>query len=211
MTSQESAVLESLVTPLDPSDYGKMPASYYNSSQKVKELVPEAHSPENVDIPSGTSPNKSNPKEVRFIRPLLFPRDKFDGVEDSDDESETGAEEDEEEKPTLVGEFEIDMNDEQEEFIEFSREALGITPDLWGSIIKERQDRGGESRENSFRSGTWLKYRFSFCSHFNENEERIWKTKGNFIAITFEEGRARFTKGQFQIKFFRSCYGCVGC
>lgn len=144
LNPQENTVSKSLVPPLDPSDYGKMPASYYDSSQKVKELVPEAHNSENIDVSSDISSNKptNDSKEVRFIRPLLFPRDRFDGVEDSDDESETGAEEDEEEKPALVGELEVDMNDEQEEFIEFSREILGITPDLWSSIIKERQDRG---------------------------------------------------------------------
>ncbi|KAF8971494.1 SGT1 protein-domain-containing protein [Flammula alnicola] len=42
----------------------------------------------------------------------------------------------------VVGEIEIDMDEEQEEFLEFSRQALGITDELWSKIVEDRKDRG---------------------------------------------------------------------
>lgn len=146
MSLSRQAALDSLVPPLDPSDYGKMPASYHDGSQRVRESFLENQDIGDVNAQPGISSEKSGSTSTntKFIRPLLFSRDRFDGVEDSDDESETDAEEDEEEKPTLVGDIEIDMENEREEFIEFSRDMLGITPSLWNSIIEDRQNRGGE-------------------------------------------------------------------
>ena len=108
---------------------------------------------------------------IKMRRPLL-PRDEFDGV-DSDDESdedeqltqaqdggegkgkwgetlasalgEEENEEDEEDLPQVVGEVEIDMDEEEEEFLKFAREALGVDEGMWEGILKEREGRGCES------------------------------------------------------------------
>jgi hypothetical protein len=135
--------MDNLVPPLDASEYGKMPSTYYrNSQQTAPAEKPHEDKPE-------------EPQEVKAARPLIFPRDKFDGV-DSDDETDSDEErlnevgnrdgensESEDERPQVVGEVEIDMAEEQEEFLRFSREALGITPQMWEGIVKDRNDRGG--------------------------------------------------------------------
>lgn len=81
------------------------------------------------------------------MRPPIIPRDRYDGVDSDDetDEEEFEDDESEEDRPQVVGEIEIDMDEEEEEFLEFSRQALGITDEQWSTIIKDRKDRGGMS------------------------------------------------------------------
>ncbi|KAG8742893.1 hypothetical protein FRC12_015236 [Ceratobasidium sp. 428] len=177
--------MDKLVAPLAPGDYGQMPASYSNSQSVSRPtLESETHIQEDVDMPAldeppaqppnsqpGTSTaqtyktSTSIPHELgqqssqknreRPLRRPILPRDRFDGV-DSDDEDtdpedpETAIKnglsnddsESEEDRPTVVGEIEIDMDEEQEEFIKFSREALGIDDALWSRIMEERSNRG---------------------------------------------------------------------
>ncbi|CAE6425535.1 hypothetical protein ACGC1H_004786 [Rhizoctonia solani] len=169
--------MDRLVPPLEPGDYGQMPASYSNSQPvKPPTLGTDMHISENEEMPElgESTPNSKRPvadayktptstpqdtdqqseqksREKLLRRPLL-PRDRFDGV-DSDDDTDpeetepalntlSDDEESEEDRPTVVGEVEIDMDDEQEEFIKFSREALGIDDALWSKIIEERKHRG---------------------------------------------------------------------
>ncbi|CAE6530309.1 unnamed protein product [Rhizoctonia solani] len=169
--------MDRLVPPLEPGDYGQMPASYSNSQPvKPSTLDTEKHIPENEEMPELGEPT-SNPKPTiadayrtptttpqdtdpqseqksreKLLRRPLLPRDRFDGV-DSDDDTDLedegsapntlpGDSESEEDRPTVVGEVEIDMDDEQEEFIKFSREALGIDDALWSKIMEERKHRG---------------------------------------------------------------------
>ncbi|QRV86178.1 SGT1-ecdysoneless-like protein [Ceratobasidium sp. AG-Ba] len=173
--------MDNLVAPLEPGDYGQMPASYSNS-QAVKKttLESEKHIPEDNDMPglddplgqskqvastfeayktSTSTPHESGQQSTqknreRPIRRPILPRDRFDGV-DSDDEDtdpedfdtavKNGLSDDnesEEDHPTVVGDVEIDMDEEQEEFIRFSREALGIDDALWNKIMQERSHRG---------------------------------------------------------------------
>ncbi|CAE6459920.1 unnamed protein product [Rhizoctonia solani] len=169
--------MDRLVPPLEPGDYGQMPASYSNSqSVKPTTLDTERHIPENEEMPElGESTPYAKPSVVdayktptstpqdtdqqseqksreKLLRRPLLPRDRFDGV-DSDDDTDPEEEESalnvlpddgesEEDRPTVVGEVEIDMDNEQEEFIKFSREALGIDDALWSKIIEERKNRG---------------------------------------------------------------------
>jgi hypothetical protein len=160
---QRQEDMDKLVAPLGPGEYGQMPASPHENSQPVKQ---EAQSEESIDIgtkinsKSETTDTPSGPP-VR-ARPPILPHDKYDGV-DSDDESdeedlqnpfrieEDG--EDEEDRPQVVGEVEIDMAEEEEEFLAFSRKALGISDEQWGDIVRERRGRGGR--------------RYSFCSRFH--------------------------------------------
>ncbi|KAI6133287.1 SGT1 protein-domain-containing protein [Pisolithus croceorrhizus] len=131
-----------LVPPLPAAEYGQMPASF--NSQRVAKTTIEN---ETLEIPT-----ESANKEAIFTRPIrppLLPRDKYEGV-DSDDESSSsdplaGDEdeyESEEDRPQVVGEVEIDMTEEQDEFIEFSRQTLGISDNMWNDIIQERIRRG---------------------------------------------------------------------
>lgn len=145
--ADRQAALERLVPGIDPKDYGQMPASYHSNSQKVKKPSEDGtKAPKEENLPEPT------PKPLR--RPLL-PRDDFDGV-DSDDETDSEEErlnalgtregeddESDEDRPQIVGEIEVDMEEEQAEFLKFSREALGITDDMWKDILQERKGRGG--------------------------------------------------------------------
>ncbi|TFK57504.1 SGT1-domain-containing protein [Heliocybe sulcata] len=128
------AAMDALVPGIDPSEYGRMPATYHSNSQRVAKSVGEADVP--ASVPSG--------ELRRPMRAPLLPRDRYEGASDSDDESPSEAEdeEDEEDRPQLVGEVEIDMEQEEEEFIEFSRRALGISDEQWAGILRERKERG---------------------------------------------------------------------
>jgi len=147
--------LDALVAPLDPEDYGKLPlvkeGSQRAPSQKTTRITMEN---ETRTMPSG---------EQRPIRKPILMRDKFDGV-DSDDESDETDEDDTEravrqnmeedesddEKPTVVGgvsmDLDIDMAEEEEEFLKFAREALGLSDNMWDDIVRDRTNRGGMSR-----------------------------------------------------------------
>lgn len=143
-TDDEDTAKSRLVPGLEPGEYGKMPPIFYANSQKVAPNPrPEGEPP--------IEPERGEDKEPlpvrRPIRPPILPRDKFDGV-DSDDESDeddlvVGNEESDEDHPEVVGEVEPDMDEEEEEFLAFSRKALGISNEQWNDIINERKNRGG--------------------------------------------------------------------
>ncbi|KAI5124417.1 hypothetical protein M0805_008301 [Coniferiporia weirii] len=158
--SARQEAMDKLVPALGPEEYGQMPSHFYSNSQRVapvtmetetrEDLVPTTLvSGQNADATAAVEDTSRQPKPIR--RPIL-PRDDFDGV-DSDDETDEeeeegpagdGADDDEsdEDRPQVVGEIEIDMGAEQDEFLEFSRTALGISDEMWGDILRERQDRG---------------------------------------------------------------------
>ena len=151
--AERQAAMDRLVPGLDPSEYGRMPPSFHSNSQRVAPATVEADAHDALDAAA------SSVLPPRPVRPPILPRDKFDGVDSDDDTDEDPVEdeEDEEEQPQVVGEVDIDMADEEEEFIEFARQALGVTDEQWRSILKERSDRGG---------GRWLSYPFTLpqCS-----------------------------------------------
>ncbi|PVG02291.1 hypothetical protein CPB86DRAFT_823118 [Serendipita vermifera] len=140
--ARRQARMDALVAPLEPGEYGKMPAEYRHANSQT--TAPSTDQTEKDPPPKATKEPLSRP-----IRRPIFQRDKFDGV-DSDDETteeEEGGpleegEEDEEDRPQVVGEVEIDMDQEQEDFIRFSREMLGIDDDAWADIIADREKRG---------------------------------------------------------------------
>jgi len=134
--------MDKLVPPLPPSEYGQMPAAHYANSQRV---APTTVHTDSVD---GSAEQSTSPP--RPVRGPILMRDRYEGV-DSDDEStdsEGGggggdADDDEgEDAPQVVGEVEVDMGEEEDEFLEFSRRALGIDDEQWAQIIRERRSRG---------------------------------------------------------------------
>ena len=139
--------MDSLVPALEPSEYGQMPATYHRNSQRV---TPATGTADTVDKnPEGQKKStegqtKAN-MEIRPIRPLIIPRDKYDGVDSDDETDEEDLEDDdsEEDRPQVVGDIEIDMEEEEEEFLEFSRQTLGISDEQWQEIVKDRRGRGG--------------------------------------------------------------------
>lgn len=144
-TAERQAAMDKLVPALEASDYGKMPPSYHSNSQRVAPVDESADVIEESDKEKSAPRSKSEPQEKQKpIRPPIIPRDKYDGV-DSDDETdeEEEADESEEDRPQVVGEIEIDMEEEEEEFLEFSRQALGISDAQWSEIVMDRKDRGG--------------------------------------------------------------------
>lgn len=136
--------MDKLVPGLNPDEYGKMPASYYSNSQKIAPVTMGTEMRDNVELTKASSVSGMETKQSKPIRRPILPRDDFDGVDSDDETDEDDAdEESEEERPQVVGEVEVDMGAEQEEFLEFSRTALGIPDDMWNNIIKDRRDRGG--------------------------------------------------------------------
>jgi hypothetical protein len=138
------AAMDKLVPSLGPAEYGQMPASFHANSQRVA-LTMETGVIENSSRDKADKSSTASP--TRPIRQPILPRDKYDGV-DSDDESddedvEGEDDESEEDQPQIVGEVEVDMGDEEDEFLEFSRQALGISDEQWGDIVRDRQGRGG--------------------------------------------------------------------
>lgn len=141
----DDAAKSRLVPGLEPGEYGKMPPLFYANSQKV---APNSEHEEEPPSEPTIDENDEPPPIRRPIRPPILPRDKFDGV-DSDDETDedelaVGNDEDtDEDHPELVGDIEPDMDEEEEEFLDFSRRVLGISNEQWNDIINERKNRGG--------------------------------------------------------------------
>ncbi|KIY51330.1 SGT1-domain-containing protein [Fistulina hepatica ATCC 64428] len=149
LETDRQAALDKLVTPIDASEYGQMPAYFYCNSQKTKpsedvEMVDAtAETAASADQSGTITGEMTNPKPIRG--PILT-RDKYDGV-DSDDETdeeliEQEPNSEEEDHPEVVGEMEIDMGQEQDEFLEFARQTLGISDAQWDEILRDRQGRG---------------------------------------------------------------------
>ncbi|PFH49193.1 hypothetical protein AMATHDRAFT_81409 [Amanita thiersii Skay4041] len=140
--AERQAAIDNLVPALDPSEYGQMPPTFHRNSQRVATSTIDADAVDFSPPAKSTNTQLDSESEMRSMRPPILPRDKFDGV-DSDDESDDGVdEESEEEMPQVVGEVEIDMAEEEEEFLEFSRQALGISDAQWNDILHERRSRG---------------------------------------------------------------------
>ncbi|KAI0651586.1 SGT1-domain-containing protein [Trametes meyenii] len=137
--------MDKLVPGIDPSEYGKMPPSYHSNSQRT---APITLGTEVRDQLPSTSSSAASPEGVRSrpIRPPILPRDRYDGVDSDDETDEEGHvqedDEDEEERPQVVGDVEIDMSHEKDEFIEFARQALGVSDEEWKIILKDRAERG---------------------------------------------------------------------
>ncbi|KAI8995380.1 SGT1-domain-containing protein [Trametes punicea] len=134
--------MDKLVPAIDPSDYGKMPPSFHRNSQRTAPVTLETEVRE--EFSSETAPGSSQGVRRRPIRPPLLPRDEYDGVDSDDetDEDEDEGEGEDDEHPQVVGEVEIDMAEEEEEFIEFARQALGVSDEQWKDILKDRGRRG---------------------------------------------------------------------
>ena len=135
-TIEQQQAMDNLIPALEPSEYGRMPPCFHDNSQRVAD-----------DVPKLATPDDQTKPKAKPIRPPILLRDKYDGV-DSDDETdlEDVDSEEEEERPQVIGEIEIDMQQEEEEFIEFSRQALGISDAQWAEIVKDRKERGGMGR-----------------------------------------------------------------
>lgn len=136
--AERQAAMDKLVPALDPSEYGKMPPSFSNS-QKVALATMGTDKVETIGA------QEQGEARERPIRPPILPRDRYEGVDSDDETDEEGEDTDsEEDMPQIVGEVEIDMAEEEEEFLEFSRQTLGISDEQWNEIIRDRKDRGGK-------------------------------------------------------------------
>lgn len=139
--------------PLPAAEYGAMPARYkYANSQPVTRSTVESETMPTLETVDAAAADDTSASAKPTRRPILM-RDKFDGV-DSDDETDSeeegvpgGGDDDEEsdeDRPLVVGEIEPDMEEEEEDFLKFARETLGISEGTWGDIIKDRHTRGGQ-------------------------------------------------------------------
>lgn len=167
---EKQAIMDRLVPGLAPAEYGQMPASFYENSQRIAPTTIETDIIDAVELPK-TEELKAIPEDEpvptvvpetpRSIRKPIIPRDRYDGVDSDDDtdEDEQGplrpedgedSDEEDEDRPTVIGEIEVDMEAEEAEFLEFSRQALGITDSHWDEILKDRTERGGEYSQLSY-------------------------------------------------------------
>ena len=126
-----------------------------SSDLNSQRVAPTTQDSEMVDITEEASSPKTLSSEQPRTRPIRQPiitRDQYDGV-DSDDETDIEDQEDDEsddEQPQIVGDVEIDMEEEEAEFLEFSKQVLGITDDQWNEIVRDRKNRGGEDARISY-------------------------------------------------------------
>ncbi|KAH9007998.1 SGT1-domain-containing protein [Lactarius pseudohatsudake] len=161
--------LEKLVPGIEPSEYGRMPLSFYNRSQRVARVAPE---------------NEDTAAEATTSDAGLPHSD--DDTDESDEPAD--EDEDEDEQPELVGEVEVDMAEEEEEFLEFSRQALGISDDHWQQILQERRDRGAYVPTHTATSESQHLFREARTSDAPESGPRRPKaaTAGNPNLDSFE-------------------------
>ncbi|KIY67595.1 hypothetical protein CYLTODRAFT_352909 [Cylindrobasidium torrendii FP15055 ss-10] len=134
---QRSKDMANLVPQLDPSEYGQMPATYHQSQRVGKSKESQGDNQDNDN-----DNDKPDPKPMR--RPIIM-RDRYDGVDSDDETDEEDVEpdsEDEEDQPQVVGDIDIDMGEEQDEFLAFARDALGISEEQWTGIINDRKETG---------------------------------------------------------------------
>ena len=146
-SAARKAAMDKLVPGLEPSEYGKMPPSFHSNSQRVAPTRVESDTVEDVKSPEqSVTSTLQSPTRTKSVRQPIITRDKYDGVDSDDetDEEDVADNESDEDKPQVVGDIEIDMGEEEEEFLEFSRQALGITDEQWHGIIQDRQGRGGK-------------------------------------------------------------------
>ena len=131
--------MDKLVPGIDPSEYGKMPISFRNNSQRV--------APTTVSTDTIGGAEDDGQVQQKPVRAPILMRDRYEGVDSDDetDEEDEIDEEEEEDQPQVVGEIEVDMEEEEDEFLEFSRQALGISDEQWTEIISERKNRGGKT------------------------------------------------------------------
>jgi hypothetical protein len=155
--AEKQAAMDKLVPALAPEDYGKMPAKFYGTSQKTASPDKEADEETGESIRSPqikeAYEKEHKPSAERLMRKPILPRDEYDGVDsddETDSENEEVDEESEEDKPQVVGDVEIDMEEEEEEFLEFSRQALGISDEQWNEIVQDRKNRGGGLENHYF-------------------------------------------------------------
>lgn len=212
--------MNNLVPALPASEYGQMPASFNTQRVAKPTILTEQIEAGPLKADTGATDTgageSSPPVRARLIRPPLLPRDKYEGV-DSDDESSSsdplagGDDEDsdsEEDRPQVVGEIEVDMNEEEAEFLEFSRQTLGISDEMWDGIIKERQGRGGVSRRGLRYMNGWLTMASSVCtSERNDREEGDGDTKDNVRATSLRHSPKREPRPGL----LRGSYASHGC
>ena len=145
--TERRAAMDNLVPSLEPAEYGQMPASYHANSQRVAPTMETGVVEDSERKVTEKAPQDDSP--MRPIRQPILPRDKYDGVDSDDDtDDDDGPEQDDEsdeDQPQVMGEIEVDMGQEEEEFLEFSRQALGISDEQWEEIVRDRKGRGGMS------------------------------------------------------------------
>lgn len=88
----------------------------------------EAHVEELSDEEDGDEEDKADRARAKALR--------FDHDEEMHDSRHTGD----------LKDGDVDMENEQADFLKFSREALGIDDEQWESILANRRERGGEYR-----------------------------------------------------------------
>lgn len=92
-----------------------------------------------------------------LVSELKLQPDHYDGASDDEDdedmmnEDESALQIDEDGAQIVDGDEEVDMDQEMEDFLKFTREALGLTAEQYEDILKSRADRGGKRAKTAER------------------------------------------------------------
>lgn len=166
--SDKQRLMNNLVPSLGQNEWGSATQSQpHQQKQEQKDETTNLSTKNEEDILKRVKEFVDDPAEKQRreeddrLRKPHFEKEKYDGYSDSEDEGldeetrdaerlkgglkelgEDEMEDDIENLPQVVGDVDIDMGNEEEDFLNFSREALGIDDALWNKIISERRERG---------------------------------------------------------------------
>ena len=132
------AAQDKLVAPLAPEEWGEQ----NRAEAKAREE------------PAKNDASAEKQKTAEEIAPSRFEAEHYEGAsedeeeadEDMMDEHQSAMRHDEDGAQIIDEdeEAEVDMDQEMEDFLKFTREALGLTQEQYADILKSRSDRGGE-------------------------------------------------------------------
>ncbi|KAG0146512.1 hypothetical protein CROQUDRAFT_657324 [Cronartium quercuum f. sp. fusiforme G11] len=160
--------LETLVPGIDQADWGQkdpvvqipspsllssntevnlQPIAATHTLKPITPLPPNSSEQESNSSTSVSTSINSKPKK-RGMKGLV--KESYDGVydesscEESDDDNEGLEEQGDEKKPRKESNLvvDVDMDSERDEFLNFAREALGLSEDQYQSILDSRRQRG---------------------------------------------------------------------
>ncbi|MBW0473819.1 hypothetical protein O181_013534 [Austropuccinia psidii MF-1] len=144
-------ILETLVPPLSPSEWGQSTQTSTSTSKKVDS---------NLSLPSHVLDNSSSNNTHKALatreqsspsmrKMTKFEPQAYDGVcedfsEEEEDDDHPNPRTDLHMERTDMTEIidDIDMDNERDDFLKFAREALGLTDDQYAAILEDRKERG---------------------------------------------------------------------
>lgn len=149
--------LEKLVPALSDAEWGSAAANQARLSAKRTEDAKKAEEDAKSSLHTGTNSMSAGPSKSDMQSAGLAPSEKYDGDDSGDElfeEEEVAEEHEANPKPRLLStttmeelsdedDAQIEFGDgERDDFLKFAREALGLTEEQYGDILRSREKRG---------------------------------------------------------------------